>query len=57
VSCLDEIEEATPVSYIYSRTAQFLIKGRIVKEVEILEHEQTYSLEVGMQSQHRAQLI
>ena len=57
MGALDQGEQHAAIGDIDGCTAQFLIERGIVKQEEILEHEQTGRLEIGIQREHGPQLI
>ena len=54
---LNHIEEHTAVSNVDGCSPQLLVKARIVQQIEVLEHQQSECLVVGIQCHLRPQLV
>jgi hypothetical protein len=57
VDGLDHLEEHATVGDIDCCSAQLLVEGRIVEQIEVLEQKQTNRLIVGIESQQGTQLV
>ena len=57
VGCLDELEEDAEVADLYGGAAQLLVERRVVEEIEILQHQQSGGLIVGMQRYEAPEIV
>ena len=57
VCCLYQPEYHLAVGDVYGCLAQFLIKRGVVQDVEVLQHQQTCGLEVGIERNEASEVV
>ena len=55
--CLNKVEKLTAVANIYGSASQFVVKGSVVKHIEILQHNQLGGLVVWVLCHQFAQFV